>query len=245
MRNSVAGLVVVSVFAGCMTEGRKIAQESIARLADRQMGSAAKVAEYSRTNPVQPELARLVTSMDEDAYGIKRWTTLTQADFGRAAGEVDLSDEGQARAQAMYEREIAKRNALRAVAARAGLPIESPNGETEVGDVAEMGLKYVLGPAGASIFGLLWRGAKKKQRKAEELADRRRRAAREAIQVIGSSKDTEIRKTAAMKRHLLEEYGEMKREEYDERAREIENGVSSPPQQAPIATVQMEDGSST
>jgi hypothetical protein len=58
--------------------------------------------------------------------------------------------------------------------------------------------------------------------------------------VIGQSKDTKIRKTAALKRYLLEEYAEMKREEYDDRAREIENGVTSPPDQTQIETLPIE-----
>jgi hypothetical protein len=119
MRESVAGLVVVVFLGGCLSaEGRKVSQESIAKFAERQMETAGKIVEISRATPVEPELARLVTSMDEDAYHIKQWTTLTQSDLGRATGDVLLDDESQARARAMYETEIARRNAIRSAAAR-------------------------------------------------------------------------------------------------------------------------------
>jgi hypothetical protein len=223
--------VIVSIclflLAGCMSEGRKISQESIAQFAGRQQETYEKIVEASRTNPVPEPVARLVATMDEDAYRITKWTKLTQADLGRATGDIDLEDDAQARARAMYEREISARNAIKTAAARAGLPVETPESEGVAGQAEDLA-KVVLGPVGASIFGMLWRHERKKKKLAEEKAERKQRAAREAISVIGQSHDTGIRKTAAMKQHLLQEFAELKMEEYEDRVREIENGTTTP-----------------
>ena len=218
-------LAVAVLSAGCLNVGRMESQRSIDELARGINADRDAIVAAAKVNPVAPAIAERIDSMDDKATKIRKWTHLTQADLGRAEGEVDLSDDGQARARAMYEQEIKKREYLRqygrALAARVGIPIPTPS-DASVGDtVADLASK-LLGPGVAGVLGVIWRRERKRRKAAEEDRERKRRAVREAIDVIGQSKDTSIRRTASMKQYLLREFADAKMGEYDERIHDLE-----------------------
>lgn len=244
-------LVLLFIFsAGCLDEGRMASQESIKQLAQRQIETVGKIVEVSRATPVPAEIAPLVGDLEEDAYSITKWTRLTQADFGRAnPDDVGLDDDSQARLRALYERETKIRNAAKAAAARAGLPV-TPGGEGggSILDLLTPGNSAKGAGVAITALSILMKFRSDKKRKkteseldeAKKRRDRAKRAAREAIQVIGQSEDTKIRKTAALKKHLLEEFAEAKQEDYAERIRAIDNGSIAPPQ-AGVPTLAIPD----
>lgn len=221
--------IVALLAAGCLTEGRKASQESIRLLAARQMDAAARVVEISRAEPVSPAVADVVSDMFEDAQEITKWTALTISDFGRVSSDISLDGDTQASKRALYEREIALRQAASG-AVKETLGITSDDGGALGIDPASA-LELLAGPIVGGIGAILWRRERKKKRAAEvetsatkdDLATSRQ-AVREAIQVIGQSKDTGIRKTAAQRANLLREFAKIKQEEYDERVDEIEHG---------------------
>jgi hypothetical protein len=216
-------LVFVILLTGCMYEGRKISQSSIDGLGREIHKDVDAIVVAARANPVSPEIADRIASIDNHSTQIRKWTNLTKADLGRAEGDVDLTPDGQARARALYEAEIAKRNALKDLAARAGIPIKTPD-DASAGEYATGIAKVIFGPTAAGILGLFLRRERKKRKQAEGEAERKRRAVREAIAVIGQSKDTSIRQTAAMKSYLLREFADAKMVEYGDRIQEIEQG---------------------
>jgi hypothetical protein len=210
-----------------MGVGRQESQRSIDELGRGIHTDVDAIVVAARTSPVSPEIAERVSSIDDKATHIRKWTALTRADLGRAEGEVDLSDDGQARARAMYEQEIKKREMMRryarALAARVGIPIPTPSAES-IGDYAQDAAGMIFGPTAAGIFGLIWRRERKRRKQAEQDNERKRRAVREAIDVIGQSRDTSIRRTASMKQYLLREFADAKMGEYDERIEALRDG---------------------
>jgi hypothetical protein len=220
-------LAVVVLSSGCLNIGRMESQRSIDELGREIHSDVDAIVVAARTSPVSKEIADRVASIDDKATHIRKWTALTRADLGRAEGDVDLSDDGQARARALYEQEIKKREMLaryaHALAGRAGIPVNTP-GDAGVGDYVTDAAGMIFGPGIAGVLGLFLRRERKKRKAMEQDNDRKRRAIREAIAVIGQSKDTSIRQTAAMKSYLLEEFADAKMVEYDDRIREIRQG---------------------
>jgi hypothetical protein len=224
-------VVAALLCVGCLSEGRKVSQASIEGFAQRIEKKYDEIAVISRTQPVTPDVARVVESIADDAAQIRKWTDITKVDFGRVEDPVPLDAESQAEARADYTRETETRDRIKRAAAAAGLPIEPPPEEEEAPTDIFGLVQMIAGPGIAGVLGGLYKrqrkrtqAAEEKARREEEAKERKAAAVREAIHVIGQSSDTTIRKTAAIKPHLVREFAEEKAREYEDRIESLENG---------------------
>jgi hypothetical protein len=137
------------------------------------------------------------------------WTSLMREDVGRAENAPDIMTNAEIEEQAIYKSRIDMKKALKEAIP---LPL-SPSGGSGLPWV-DYGAKGGLGLI-TTVLGVLLKKQMGKTRVAED-------AAKEGMEVIGSSSDPDLKKRAANKPNLRRKYVEQKNSNYELEIKQLE-----------------------
>jgi hypothetical protein len=215
-------LILVVACCGCIaTEGLKTSQAAIDDHAKRQIKNLTEVARLTSEYPISPRMAELLRETALSSARVQAWTQLTQEHLGRAEAPTDIMTEAEVGAQALYRQQIELRRRL-----LSAIPFEIP-GVGGGGDLSGIGSALAGGGPFALISMVTGLILKRKSRQAKELKDQKAvsdAAVHEAMEIIRTSPDPQIRKRAAKKANLVRVYAEKKQSEYETRAMQLERG---------------------
>jgi hypothetical protein len=212
MRNTnlIPILAIGLVIAGCTSQSIRVAVESVDQRAQVAADALETVARISQSEGLPPAVIAPIQDAYKAVGGIRPWTTLMRADVGRTEAAPQIMTNAEVEEQAIYKSRIDMKNALKEAIP---LPL-SPGGGSGL-PWADVGTKGVLGLV-TTVLGVLLKKQIGKTRVAED-------AAKEGMEVIGSSSDPDLKKRAANKPNLRRKYVEQKNSNYELEIRQLEN----------------------
>ncbi len=221
MRYLIAALVVC---AGCFTsEGLRNSQACISDHAERQVAALTEIARLTADNPLSPRMAELLRDSAMSASRVQAWTQLTQEQLGRATAPPEIMTEAEVGAQALYRQEIELRRKLKEM-----IPFQIPGAGGSSSGLGSLGTALAGGGPFALVSTIAGIFLKRKSAQARKLKEEKAvsdAAVAEAMKLIRTSPDPEIRKRAGKEPNLVRRYADAKAEEYQSRIMQIEHGA--------------------
>lgn len=202
-------LLSLILVSGCTAESIKIAVDCTEQRAVATQEALREVARISASQPLPAEVAEPIRRAYEAASGINRWTSLMKKDVGVVESPPVAMTSEEIAQQGLYQSRIDMKNAL-----KEAIPLPLPTGGGGIPWTNHAG-KGVFGIA-TTVLGVLLKRKMGQARVAKE-------AAKEALEVIASSNDAELKKRAAEKPNLTREYADKKLSDYNLRIQTLEN----------------------
>ncbi len=219
MRYAVIALAV----CGCLrSQGLINAQSCIADHAQRQLKNLEEIARLSAETPMSERMAALIRENAKSAGLVHAWTELTQSDLGRATAAPDIMTSAEVGSQAVYRKEIELRKQLREM-----LPFDVPgiDSGSDMGGV--LGALAGGGPFAivSTVLGIFLKKKHRQEEVTREQSVIANAAVIEAMNLIRTSPDPQLKKRASEQPNLLRMYADQKMGQYDTRIMRIERGI--------------------